>query len=182
MHRPSPWDNIGQGFALRGHVDKAALPLLFIFWRSRLLFFFFFPFIWEEELSYAACFASSTAQTDAGCQAGVLTGFVCGFLIGAKQETRVLQGCGRHCRQPGNPTAGYPWGGGCSRDAAVPHHWQPPPAGKSLRMRQEGWGKGKAQADGGGKWGLRFQGQIIQLSVWYNPTYIWHSSSLSRCC
>jgi len=63
--------------------------------------------------------------------------FLHGFLVGAKQETRILQGCGRKWRQSGNLAVRYPWGGDYSIDTAIAHHWQPPLAGKSLRMRQE---------------------------------------------
>lgn len=88
--------------------------------------------------------------------------FVHGFFIGAKQEMRILQGYGRQWRQSGAQTTGAP---GLGINTAIPHHWQSPAAGKSLRMRQEGWGKGKAQTDGGRNWSLYFQGQIIQLSI-----------------
>lgn len=89
--------------------------------------------------AFATCFfIYFTEPANAGCQTGALMRFVHGFFTGAKQEVSFLQGHGRQWRQPGTQTAGTP---GLGIDTAILHHWQSSSATKSLRMRQEGWGK-----------------------------------------
>lgn len=92
------------------------------------------------------CFIYFTEPANSGCQTGVLMRFVHGFFIGAKQGMRILQGHGGRWMQSGTQTAATP---GLGIDTAIPRHWPLSSAGKSLRIRQEGWGKGKAQTDGG---------------------------------
>lgn len=157
---------------------RSLLVLGFFFLVLFFGFFFFFPPLEEKSCLMPPASSTLLHRQMQAVRLVCSWGSCVAFALGQNKQ----QGFSRGMEGGGGSRAARPLGAPAVGAAAQtqPPPRQPPPAGKSLRMRREGWGKGKPQTDGGGNWSLWFQGQIIQLSVRYNSTYIWHSGSLSH--